>query len=96
MVIDSGLKNAIRRNKIIKQFCSMRENKPCLAGIQYDIEPYVLKEYNQDANHFWQLWNNAIEMKNSHPMIAMLFYTKKITLVVIMMFILTLHTYQQE
>ena len=62
MVIDSGLKNAIRRNKIIKQFCSMREDKPCLAGIQYDIEPYVLKEYNQDANHFWQLWNNAIEM----------------------------------
>ena len=40
----------------------MREDKPCLAGIQYDIEPYVLKEYNQDANHFWQLWNNAIEM----------------------------------
>ena len=62
MVIGSGLKNAIRRNKIIKQFCSMREDKPCLAGIQYDIEPYVLKEYNQDANHFWQLWNNAIEM----------------------------------
>ena len=62
MVIDSGLKNAIRRNKIIKQFCSMREDKPCLAGIQYDIEPYVLKGYNQDANHFWQLWNHAIEM----------------------------------
>ena len=62
MVIDSGLKNAIERNKIIKQFCSMRKNKPSLAGIQYDIEPYILDEYNQDANHIWKLWINAIKM----------------------------------
>ncbi|MCX8650714.1 hypothetical protein J3U21_10395 [Gilliamella sp. B2776] len=62
MVIDSGLRNAIERNKIIKQFCSMREDKPCLAGIQYDIEPYVLDDYNQDPDYIWKLWHNAIKM----------------------------------
>lgn len=62
MVIESGLKNAIERNQVIKQFCQSRGNKPCLAGIQYDIEPYILKEYNQDPKSIWQLWNNAIKM----------------------------------
>lgn len=62
MVIESGLKYAIERNQVIKQFCQARKDKPCLAGIQYDIEPYILKEYNQDPKATWQLWNNAIKM----------------------------------
>lgn len=59
MITDSGLKNAIERNKVIKKLCQI--HNPCLAGIQYDIEPYLLAEYAQNKSHIWQRWNNAIK-----------------------------------
>lgn len=61
MVTESGLQNAIGRNQIIKQFCIEYESQPCFAGIQYDIEPYILKGYNQDPNKIWQMWIHAVK-----------------------------------
>lgn len=61
MILESGLQNAIERNQIIKQFCQRRINKPCLAGIQYDIEPYLLSDYDQNKDLIWQQWAQAIK-----------------------------------
>ena len=61
MILESGLQNAIERNQIIKQFCQQRISKPCLAGIQYDIEPYLLPDYDQNKDQIWLQWTQAIK-----------------------------------
>jgi hypothetical protein len=59
MVSSDGLANALRRAAVIKAFCTPGESD-CFAGVQYDIEPYILSEYAYQRGLIWQRWSQAI------------------------------------
>jgi hypothetical protein len=61
MVTADGLSHALRRVGAIRRYQSASPPKVRLAGLQFDIEPYLLADFARDPAAVWSQWAAAIQ-----------------------------------
>lgn len=61
MVLADGLKYALGRTQVLRNYQTASPVAQRLDGLQYDIEPYLLPEYAQDPQKVFKQWALAIE-----------------------------------
>jgi hypothetical protein len=61
MVRGEGRNNALARTSAISRFQETVTPTGQLAGIQYDIEPYILPAYAFDRRTIWKDWSDTLE-----------------------------------
>ncbi|MBO1114248.1 hypothetical protein [Bordetella petrii] len=60
MVLAAGREHALSRLNAIKQYQSAVAAAARLAGIQYDIEPYLLSAYTENPSHIARQWRDTL------------------------------------
>lgn len=61
MITADGLDNALRRAAAIRRYQLASRPDAHLAGLQFDIEPYLLAEFALDSAAVWSQWAAAIQ-----------------------------------
>ena len=61
MVTDEGLDHALRRVAAIRRYQLASRPNARLAGLQFDIEPYLLADFARDPAAIWARWAEAIK-----------------------------------
>lgn len=65
MITANGLDNALRRVAAIRQYQSAVAPAGRLAGLQFDIEPYLLADFAPDPAAIWTQWAGATRSLSS-------------------------------
>ncbi|MEO4002023.1 hypothetical protein [Mesorhizobium sp. CAU 1732] len=65
MVTADGLSHALRRVAAIRRYQLAGPPAGRLAGLQFDIEPYLLADFALDPVSFWSRWAEAIQALSS-------------------------------
>ena len=60
MAIEAGRENALARVAAIARYQADAPRQARLAGLQFDIEPYLLEAYSRDAGALWREWAESI------------------------------------